>query len=172
MAELLKKKHDQVYVPGHRAVLVVVNNGSRASAADVTDACAFIEFAEYRNFDRIYFEESPANFHLVYDREAHISMEAGRLPADAKARQLVSQWIDIRLARHCPSAMDIALQISWDQGSRMWLSNSGQENLLIAEQLFIQNCEWSTPRDLWELFRGPLRMIGDGRPTIRPIRAR
>jgi hypothetical protein len=171
LVELLEKKRTQIDVPGHHGALIAVNDGSGSSAGDVTCACAFIDFTEYQEFRSIYFEESPGHFHLVYDREANQEMEAGRLPLESEQRRLVSQWIDIRLARHWPGALDLALRISWEVGDRTWLSSGGQDNLSIAENVFMQQCGWSTPRQLWEAVRGPMRMVGDGRPTIGRIRS-
>src|SRR5260370_16581236 len=68
LTEQLKNKHDQLDVDGHRRFLITVNDGCRAHARDVVAACARIDFRLYPHFDRVYFEESPGRFFLVYDR--------------------------------------------------------------------------------------------------------
>lgn len=90
--------------------LIAFNEGCRAHGIDVRDACAFIKFNHYPNFERVYFEESPGIFHLAYDREAWHSMEAGILPEDEERRGLVI-FVDrgaivrgmARCARRCPA---------------------------------------------------------------------
>jgi hypothetical protein len=98
IAALLRDKHEQLDVDGHQRWLIAVNAGNRASAIDVRDACAFINFHEYQNFDRIYFGESPGVFHLVYDRRAWHAMESRLLPNEDEGRALVTAWFEMRLS--------------------------------------------------------------------------
>ncbi len=170
LAELLKNKHDQLDVDGHRRYLIVVNNGCRTHAVDVIAACAFIDFRGYPNFDRIYFQESPGRFQLSYDRRAYSAMETGSLPSDPEGCRLVARWIEVRLSGHWPGALDTALQISWYRHSTEWLSEAGRASLELEGQLFLQQCEWETPRVFWELFRGRVPRIADGRRHAQPIR--
>jgi hypothetical protein len=172
LATLLDKKNAQLDVDDHRRLLIAVNDGGRAAAKDVLDGCAFIEdFQRYPNFDRIYFEESPGDFHLVFDRAAYSAMEAGNLPEEAAGNQLVTRWMEARLAGHWPGALDAALRISWGCGSTSWLSNDGRLYLELEGQVFLQECQWKTPKSYWEVFRGPMELIGDGRRRARPLRA-
>jgi hypothetical protein len=160
---LLRNKHEQIDVDGHQRILIVANDGCRTTALDVAAACALIAFTPYPNFDRIYFEESPGSFHLVYDRDAWIAMEAGRLPEPADTCTVVTQWLETRLRGNCRGALDTILRISWDRHSTDWLSEGGRATLELEAHLFLQACEWSTPRQFWELFRGPVPRIVDAR---------
>lgn len=169
LALLLRDKHTQLDMDGHQRFLVVVNEGCRAAAADVSAGCALIDFRRYPNFDRIYFEESPADFRLVYDRDAWLAMESGGLPEGTECRALVARWIEFRLSQSWPGALGAALQLCWDLHSAEWLSERGRAMLEVEAHLFLQRSAWSTPRQMWELFRGPLPPILDHRPEARPI---
>jgi hypothetical protein len=172
LATLLSKKNDQLDVDAHRRILIAVNDGCRASAMDVLVSCAFIDdFHRYPNFDHIYFEESPGDFQLVFDRSAYFALEAGRLPNDIAGSRLVACWLEARLAGHWPRALDTALRISWDRGGTDWLSNDGRVYLELESHMFLQECPWKAPKRYWELLRGPMEVIGDGRRRARPISA-
>jgi hypothetical protein len=171
LAILLKNKNEQLDVDGHKHYLIAVNAGWRARAVDVRDACAFINFHKYSNFDRIYFEESEARFHLVYDRKAWHSLEAGALPEDEEGRRLVVSWIEVRLSGCWPGALETALQICCERHSADWLTESGRELLEMEAHRFLQCCEWETPRNLWEVFRGPVPRVIDARRKAAPISA-
>ena len=172
LAELLRHKHDQLDVDGHKRFLIAVNDGCRAAASDVSAGCALIsDFWQYPNFDRIYFEESPGDFHLVYDQKAWLAMEAGRLPASPDRRRLDTRWLEVRLLENWPGALDAVLQICWDRRSTSWLSEDGKATLALEAHLSLQHCAWETPRQLWELFHGPVPRIFDGRRKAHPIHA-
>jgi hypothetical protein len=171
LAILLKNKDEQLDVDGHDRYLVAVNDGCRAHAADVRDACAFINFHQHPNFDRIYFEESEAKFHLIYDRQAWHSLEAGTLPEDEEGRRLVVSWIEVRLSGSWPGSLETALQVCCGRHSADWLTESGRDLLEMEAHLFLQNCEWETPRKLWEMSRGPVPGIIDTRRKAAPINA-
>ena len=149
----------------------MVSDGCQALAPDVTAACAFIDFDQYPNFDRIYFEESPGCFHLVYAREAYAAMERGMLPSDPALSKLVSYWLEARLAANSPGALELALQISWERHGIDWLSEGGRMMLELEAHLFLQNCSWETPKSFWKLFRGPVPLELDGRRKIDAIKA-
>lgn len=169
LAALLRDKHAQLDVDGRQRFLIAVNRGSFTHTSDVADACAFIDFRQYPNFDRIYFEEAPGSFQLVYDREAWHAMEARNLPENMEARALVVRWLEIRLSRRWPGALDAVLQISWELHSVQWLSEGGRATLDLEAQLYFQRCTWNTPRQLWELVRGPGPIVLDRRPKAHPI---
>jgi hypothetical protein len=169
LAVLLSDKHDQLDVDGHQRFLIVVNDGCRCAESDVSAGSAFIDFRQYPNFDRIFFEESPGNFLLVYDRKAWLFMEACKMPNDIDSRRLVSRWLEVRLSGHSPGALDAVLQIGWDRTE--WLSEGGRALLELEVRLFLQNCAWDTPRQFWALFRGPVPRILDGRRRAQPIHA-
>jgi hypothetical protein len=171
LAMLLRDKHEQLDVDAHDRYLIAVTDGWRAHAADVRDACAFINFDQYPNFDRIYFEESEGRFHLVYDRKAWHSMESGTLPEDEEGRRLVIPWLEARLSGGWPGALATALQICWQRHSCDWLTEGGRELLEMEAHLLLVNCEWETPRKLWEMFRGPVPTIVDARRKATPINA-
>jgi len=170
LVEILRNKNDQLDVQDHDHCLIVLSRGMPAEPQDVAAACAFIDFRQFPTIDRIYFEVVEGDFRLVYDREAHEAMEAGKLPADDERRRLVVQWIEERMSAHWPSALDLALRISWDERSTEWLSASGRKLLEIEAHLLLQECGWGTPKAVWELHRGPVAAIRDGRRRIQPIR--
>lgn len=171
LAVLLRDKHSQLNVDGHHRFLITVNDGCRAAAKDVSDACAFIiDFREYPNFDRIYFEESPGQFHLVYEREAWLAMETGKLPNDIETRKLVTQWLETRLSGRWHGALDAVLQICWNRHSAEWLSEGGRATLELEKHLFLQDCAWETPRQFWNLMCGPVLCVVDRRRKAQAIR--
>lgn len=169
LAALLRDKHDQLDVDDHHRCLIVVNEGSRAHEKDVRDACAFIDFNQFPNFDRVYFVESPGRFSLVYDHEAWISMQAGKLPEDDELRALVASWMEARLSGSWPGALADALQICFDEGGNAWLTDGGRSLFEIEAHLFLKKCEWETPRRMWETFRGPVQDITDAQRKTAPV---
>lgn len=167
---LLQNKLEQLDVDGHSRYLIVVNDGCGASASQVRDACAFIDFTKYPNFDRIYFEETPKQpFSLVYDQEAWQMMKRCVLPSNEGLRGLVVSWIEAQLAGRWPVAMDAALSICCDLHSDEWLTDEGKSLLETAGQSFLQDCNWETPRAFWKFFRGPLPSLFNGRRRTAPI---
>ncbi len=159
---LLRDKNDQLDVDNHQRFLILANEGRRANAADVSAACALIDFTHYQNFDRIYFEELPGGFRPVYHREAWLAMEARRLPEDMSNRNLVTNWLEFRLSVHWPGALDAVLEIcAADNDGAAWLSEGGRAMLEQEAHLFLQHCAWNVPRQLWELFHGPVPRIFD-----------
>jgi hypothetical protein len=156
-------------VDGHQRFLIVVSDGRRAHAKDVTDACAFIDFHAYPDFDRLYFEESLGDFHLVYNRQAFLAIETGAWPVESASQTLVARWTQARLLGRRPGALDAALRISWQQQSTEWLSQVGRDLLELEAHLLLRNCGWQTPHKMWALFRGPAPFIGDCRRKVGPI---
>lgn len=156
LEELLRKKHDQLDVIGHQRVLVVVNAGCLTDSSAVSNACAVINFRLYPNFDQIYFEEYSGKFSLVYDREAWLCLEAGKLPATSEVQSLFVRWLEFRLSIRWLGSLNTALLICWDLRGCEWLSERGRAALVSQAQLVIHQCGWEAPRKLWELFLGPL----------------
>jgi hypothetical protein len=168
LARIIADKNDQLDVPGHSRYLVGVNSGTPVDVKDLIAACAFIDFSGCDNIDRIYFQVGD-DFELVYDKRSRQGLEAGRLPCDSDGRLLAVTWIEEMMAAHWPEGLDLALRVSWDEGNTDWLSASGRVLMETEALLLLQNCEWSAPKMMWELFRGPRPLIGDGRRVIRPI---
>ncbi len=163
---LLQNKLEQLDVDGHSRYLIVVNDGCGASASNVRDACAFIDFTKYPNFDRIYFEETPKQpFLLVYDQDTWQIMKRCVLPSDEALRVLVVSWIEAQLWGRWPVAMDAALSICCDLHSDEWLTDEGRFLLKTEARSFLQACEWETPRAFWKFFRGPLDIFDAHRRT-------
>jgi hypothetical protein len=166
---LLRDKHEQIDMDGHQRFLIVVNDGCRAAASDVSAGCALIDFRRYPNFDCIYFEESPGDFYLVYDRIAWLAMEAGKLPEDKNRRRLVTHWLEVRLSGNLLGSLEAVLQICCARHSVEWLSDEGRALLEMEAHLCLQQSAWDTPRQLWELFRGPVPCVVDRRRKAHPI---
>lgn len=171
LAEILRKKRNQIDVDGHDRVLIGRITGMPVDIEDVTTACAFIDFAPFSPIDRIYLERSEGDFRLVYDQSAWRAMEQGFLPSDGQQRCLVVTWVEARMAFHWPSGLEFALRVSWDQGSIEWLSKEGRHLMEVEGRLFLQNCGWKAPGSYWELHHGPSVLIADGRRRILPITA-
>lgn len=170
LARILQKKKDQIAVEGHARYLIGTMAGMPVSVRDVIAACAFIDFSEYPSIDRIYFQTLDNEFTLVYDWEARQALEHGVLPENDELRRLVVVWVEVLMACKGPQGLDLALQISWDQGGTEWLS-SGRELLKFEAHLLLQNSEWKTPRDYWEIHCGSVPLTLDGRRRVQPIRA-
>jgi hypothetical protein len=173
LAAILRDKNKQLAVDGHARYLIGTMRGMAVRVEDVTASCAFIDFTKFPNIDRIYFEAAGDDFRLVYDRAARESMERGELPTTAEQRRLVVDWIEVLMGFHWPRGLELALQIKWDQGGTEWLSPGGRVVLELESHLLLQpqNCEWSTPRAYWEIHRGRIPVIGDGRRRVQPILA-
>ena len=161
---------EQLDVDGHSRHLIVVNDVCGASASHVRDACAFIDFTKYPNFDRVYFEQAPTQpFSLVYDQDAWQMMKRCVLPSNEALRGLVVSWIEAQLVGRWPVAMDAALSICCDLHSDEWLTDERRFFLKTEALSFLQACEWETPRVFWEFFRGPLPNSFDARRRTAPI---
>jgi len=169
LAQVLRDKKHQVDVAGHDRILIGTVSGMPVSLEDVTSACAIIDFSPLLTIDRIYFDASCDEFRLVYDRQAWEAMECGRLPSSAEERRLVTSWIEARMSFHWPSGLELALRISWNEGSTEWLSAGGRELLKLESDLLLRNCEWTTPKAYYEIHCGPVPLIGDGRRRVQPI---
>jgi hypothetical protein len=173
LAAVLQDKNKQLAVNAHDRYLIGTMRGMPVRIEDVTASCAFIDFTQFANIDRIYFEALGDDFRLVYDRAARESMERGELPTAAEQRRLVVDWIEVLMGFHWPRGLELALQMKWDQGGTEWLSPGGRQILELESHLLLQsqNCEWSTPQAYWEIHKGPIPLVGDGRRRVQPIRA-
>lgn len=98
---------------------------------------------------------------MMHEREAWLAMENGKLPDQGEGRTLVSSWLETRLSGGSRGALEAVLQICWDRHSEEWLSESGRAILELEKHLFLQRCEWETPRQFWSLFFGPVPSIVD-----------
>jgi hypothetical protein len=165
---LLQDKHDQLDVDGHKRFLILVNKGHPTSAGDVSAACAFVDFRKYQNFNRIYFEELSGAFTIVYEKQAWFAMESARLSEDTEMRRIVTRWIEARLFGKWPGALETTLEICCHLHDAEWLSVGGRNLLQLEVHLFLQECEWNTPRKLWELFHGAVPREYDLRRRSRP----
>jgi hypothetical protein len=169
----LRSKKDQVAVDGHDSYLIGCLRGMPVQVDDVTAACAYLDFTSCPSVDRIYFEAPADEFRLVYDREAWEAMNRGLLPSHSEQRRLVIAWIEVLMSfrshtRH-RRGVELALQISWDQGGNAWLSPGGRELMDFESRLLLQDAEWTAPKAYWEIHRGPLPLEGDGRRCVHPI---
>lgn len=70
LERMLPKKNKQVSMPGHEGALLVVHWLGLVNLADFMEACKRVDFGQYPNISRIYFEEGPANMALAFRRVA------------------------------------------------------------------------------------------------------
>jgi hypothetical protein len=169
LAAILRDKKDQIDVADHDRFLIGTMRGMPVGHEYVTAACAFIDFTPFLTVDRIYLESGDDEFRLIYNRQAWEAMERGELPSEHSERSLVVDWIEARMACHWPSGLDVALRISWTQGSRDWLSPGGREFLKLESRLLLQNCGWATPLRYLSVHQGPVPVELDMRRPMKPI---
>jgi hypothetical protein len=68
LEEKLPNKNDQLSIDDHQRIILVVNWAYVVDAGDVVEAATQIDFARLANIDKVFFEVTPGNFQLVFDR--------------------------------------------------------------------------------------------------------
>ena len=79
LREKLPQKNQQLAIKGTGRVLIIVNRYIFGEARAMISALSTInDIWNYRNFDKIYFEESPGSFILVFSKELRSAWNLGR----------------------------------------------------------------------------------------------
>jgi hypothetical protein len=132
ISEMLPTKNQQLAVKAHERVLLIVNWASLVGQPNMIEACSLIDFSQYQNIDKVYFEipYSPGQVHLVYDREIYATLLPGGEPPKQLSPLFIS-WLANYLYRLDAQAFRLVRKITEREKSPLWLPASSREQLVV-----------------------------------------
>jgi transcriptional regulator with XRE-family HTH domain len=117
----LRHKEDQLPTDGYERILLAVNWIMFVGAADAISALAMMDLDFLSKTDRIYFESSPGNFALVYDRCVRAALDSIEdPPKDPSLASLYHAWLANRIGSD-PKAFRLVQAVSARLGTVYWL---------------------------------------------------
>jgi hypothetical protein len=127
----LDKKNKQLGVSNHERILLVTNWTFFIDAPDIIRALSAIDFEQYPNVDKIFFETRNHRFSQVYDRKIYTAILNKQIKDDDKT-DLLLRYLKHRLANKKKDAYEFVKAVTEEAGSIDWLSNKeARENLVL-----------------------------------------
>jgi hypothetical protein len=84
MAEKLPTKNKQLNIANHKRIVLIVNWAVLVDRSNMIEACSFIDFSQFENIDKVYFElPNNGGIHLVYDRAVYAAFREDGEPPQA-----------------------------------------------------------------------------------------
>jgi hypothetical protein len=147
LRENIAWKNDQLNVNGCTRALLIVNWNPLVDSDSVLLACSRFNFEPFRNIDQVFFEVSPANFRLVYDRSVCRRFEDEGMGRDDLQNAFAVSLIEARLVDRDRKAFRAVRTLNPDRGSLDWLGEDSHSHLLmLAQDLLkdndIENALW------------------------------
>jgi hypothetical protein len=141
IAEKLPTKNKQINIANHERVVLIVNWAVLVDRSDMIEACTLIDFSQFENIDRVYFE-LPGNggVHLVYDREIYAAFRPDGEPPK-RIEPLFISWLANHLYRKETQAFRLVRKITEQQKSLLWLPASSREQLVSLGEDFLKGGE-------------------------------
>jgi len=142
LEDKLPNKNDQLAVKAHERVVLVVNwTAFLVDPGDVVEAATQIDFARFPNIDRIFFEFTPGDIRLVFDRSVFAAYdEQSSVPADLEP--LYVQSLGFRIARHEPKAFQLIKTITEEGGTALWLPTNSRVEVVRYGRELAQSGDW------------------------------
>ena len=143
----LDKKNKQLGVSNHERILLVTNWTFFIDAPDIIRALSAIDFEQYPNVDKIFFETRNHRFSQVYDRKTYTAILNKQIK-DADETDLLLRYLKHQLANKKKDAYEFVKAVTEEAGSIDWLSNKeARENLVLyaqglAEEGQIDEAHW------------------------------
>lgn len=142
LEEKLPNKNDQLAVEAHERVVLVVNwTAFLVDPGDVVEAATQIDFARFPNIDRIFFEFTPGDIRLVFDRSVFAAYDKkSSVPGDLEP--LYIQSLGFRIARHEPNAFQLIRKITEERGTALWLPANSRIEVVRYGRELAQSGDW------------------------------
>ncbi len=142
LEEKLPNKNDQLAVNGHERVILVVNWAYVVDPGDVVEAATQIDFARFPNVDKIFFEFTPANIQLIFNRSVFAAYDATSSIPSADLEPLYVQSLGFRLARKERKAFDLVKKLAEERGTLLWLPTNSRVEVVRYGTEFAKAGDW------------------------------
>ncbi len=125
----LPTKNEQVDISCHERILLVLNWGTFVEPSDAIHALTRIDFAPFKNIDKIVFEQRPDDFRDAFDRRVLNAIRTRNLGISVDS--LLSETLRYGLENNDPEAFAYVRVRTAAVGNVSWLSDNGvRENLV------------------------------------------
>jgi hypothetical protein len=142
LAEKLPNKNLQLAVDAHERVIVVVNWAYLVDTDDVVEAASQIDFGQFSNIDKAFFEVKPGDFQLFFDRALFAAFEAGEAVPSADLEPLYTRWLAFRLARKERRAFDLVKKLAAERNGISWLPSLSRIEVVRYGTDFAKASDW------------------------------
>jgi hypothetical protein len=150
-SRLLPVKNGQLAVQGRRRALVVVNWAMFVDADSAVQALTHIAFRQFTNIDVIFYEITPGEFVVIFDRSVYEAVGRRTAIADAGSAQLLNRNLRYMLADRNEEAFQFVKAISDAAGSMQWLDDcEARTNVVMYAEYQIKEHK-SLKEALWVL---------------------
>jgi hypothetical protein len=134
---LLPTKNEPLNTQGRLRTLLILNGGIFPNEErDVREYFSTRNLEEFPNVDRVFFEITPGNIALVFDRRVFDSYRDERLPEDDELGCLFPLFVEHRLASDETKAFRIVRKINEKYGNLNRLSAHGKDALISCGERF------------------------------------
>lgn len=136
--DLLPTKNRQLATQGHERILLILNWAFFVSAGDAIHAVSNIDFTQFANIDRIYFEQKAGEFYQIFDRSV-LDAVGGR-SVTPEISPLLLETLRYKLGDKDPSAFDFVKQQTITTSDMSWLDDDvARANLVHFGEELLQN---------------------------------
>ena len=142
LEDKLPHKNDQLAVKDHDRIVLVVNwTAFLVDPGDVVEAATQIDFARFPNIDRMFFEFTPGDIRLVFDRSVFAAYDKkSSVPGDLEP--LYVQSLGFRMARHEPKAFQLIRKITEERGAALWIPANSRIEVVRYGRELAQSGDW------------------------------
>ena len=139
---MLPTKNEQLDIANHERIILVVNWALLVGRSNMVEACSLIDFSQFNNIDKVYFElpHAAGHPHLVYDRQIYAAFQPDGEPPQ-RLEPLFISWLANHLYRKEMQAFRLVRKITERERSLLWLPALSREQLVAFGEEFLENGE-------------------------------
>jgi hypothetical protein len=139
--EHIEWKNGQLNLSGRTRVIVIVNGNPLVDSESMLLACSRFDFSGFPNIDQVYFEVSPGDFHLVFDRLIRRRVEDGTLTSADLQNTFCVSLIEARLVDRDRSAFNLVKVLASEGEGIDWLNVEAHAHLIMLAQDLLKDDE-------------------------------
>ena len=143
---LLPKKNKQVNIANHERLLVVVKWAYFVDSHAAIGALTTLDFNQFTNIDKIFFEEKEGEFVLIYDHSVIDAIKSRTEIKNPDSHKLLVEYLKNKLDDRNHNAFDYIKTIGTRVGNLEWLPKDTKENLIHFGKTFsvgqIEDAMW------------------------------
>lgn len=140
VVQKLPKKNKQLNIANRERILLIVNWMMLVGQGDMIEACTLIDFSQFENIDKVYFETQSGGMHLVFDRAIYVAFQPDGEPPQQIDSLFVS-WLSNHLYRKESQAFRLVRRITEQRNSMLWLPATSREQLVAFGEAFLESGE-------------------------------
>jgi hypothetical protein len=138
----LPTKNRQLDIANHERIVLIVNWAFLVDRSNMIEACSLIDFSQFENIDKAYFEvpHAPGHVHLVYDRVIYAAFRPDGEPPK-QIEPLFVSWLANHLSRKHHQGFRLVRKIAEQQKSLAWLPALSRSDLVSFGEDFLKSEE-------------------------------